>query len=136
MACDKGPPLYGEDMVTYKTLETYLAKVTKQFAFKEKEIAELRVKLDRAEKDLSAMHGQIITLQTLMNIEENPPIVEMPFASDEEIERLYEKRLDMFDGETEESFFEKRKESTYRREAEEIAAKVDEINKKCAEGAG
>ena len=115
-------------MTTHKTLEVYLERCKEA----QKEIDEL---LDSAKADVAiyerqqaVVHGQIMTLEQLMDYDNNLPIVEMPLVEEGEMEKAHDKRLDMFEGVTPGEFLEDRKEVVYKREAMDFVDTVDAIN--------
>lgn len=115
-------------MVTYETLKTYLEKVQAEMADTEENLAKAKALVARMEKKSYTLGGQIVTLQGLMNIEESPPVVEMPLVDEETMQENFDKRLDFFPGKDPEEFFEHRQEVSYKREADETLKKVHELN--------
>lgn len=115
-------------MTTHETLEVYLERCKDA----QKEIGEL---LDSARSDVTiyerqqaVVHGQIMTLEQLMDYDNNPPVVDMPLVEEDVMEKAHDKRLDMFDGVTPEEFLEDRKEVVYKREAMDFVDTIDAIN--------
>jgi hypothetical protein len=118
----------GYTMTTHETLEVYLERCKDA----QKEIGEL---LDSARSDVTiyerqqaVVHGQIMTLEQLMDYDNNPPVVDMPLVEEDVMEKAHDKRLDMFDGVTPEEFLEDRKEVVYKREAMDFVDTIDAIN--------
>jgi len=116
-------------MITYKTLEVYLERVEIALAAIEEGI----VRHERGLKDLKeqriAVAAQVETLQNLMDVEENPPIVELPMAGPESIEEHFDKRLETHDGSTADEVYQKRQDKVYHSEAMETVEVLDEANR-------
>jgi len=115
-------------MVTYETLKVWLAKC--QAGLKEVVAAQ-----DAAAKNVrdldrqrAAVEAQIYVLEQLMNIENNPPTVELPFAK-EKIQELYDERLADREAKRAKEIYEDRQERTYKREALDTAHQIDHVNR-------
>ena len=116
-------------MITYETLKTFLGKVKESQAEIEKMLAIASDSVEKLEKDHNVHQGQIITLEQLLDIENNPPTVEMNIIDEDTMSEEHENRLGFFEGGTPNGFFEERKDATYKREAVDTAHKIDELNK-------
>ena len=108
-----------------KRLEEYLEKCKNGQeeivdALKVAEDAVLHLKRQEA-----VVYGQIMALEQLKDA---PPITEIPIVDEKMIEEAYDKRLDMFDGVTQEEFLKERKEVVYKREAMDFVDAIDAIN--------
>jgi len=130
-------------MIPFKTLETFLEKCEKAYTDVQKAREDKLELIKQAEESRGLMRDQLIaidaqigTLKELMNIQDNPPLVEIPVASDEEIEELFDKRLDMFDGITAEKFYQDRQDNTYKKEAMKMVEDLDAINRQAGGNEG
>jgi len=126
-------------MITYKTLEVYLAKckdalerATAAHKKAQDDIAELEKHRDHIWDQMIAVQAQKELTLELMDIENNPPTIELPFAG-EAIEEMFEARLEGPDGLTPKEMHKDRQEMTYLREALEAIDDIDAIN---TEGVG
>jgi 2-keto-3-deoxy-L-rhamnonate aldolase RhmA len=115
-------------MVTYKTLEEWVNKCRKS-------LREVELAHRNAEEQLAllanqriAITAQIETLEQLMDIENNPPAVELPFASDK-LEELFTERLSGPEDLSAEEVYKDRQEHAYLKEAVSAAKDIDAINR-------
>jgi hypothetical protein len=114
-------------MVTYKTLEDYLEKSQKALQEVQEADEEARKARDHYRDQMIAIQSQIELTQQLMDVESNPPHVELPFAQDA-IQVLFDNRLEGPDGLTPEEVLKDRQEGVYLREALETVEQIDAIN--------
>jgi hypothetical protein len=121
-------------MVTYKTLEVYLAKCDVVLENLDVAMKELEISIAEQQEELSHHRDRAIAAKAqreltmeLMDIGNNPPVVELPFAEDK-IEELFDARLEGPDGLTEEEVKEDRQEMTYLREALQAVEDIDATN--------
>jgi phage shock protein A len=121
-------------MVTYKTLEVYLAKCETVLENLDVAMKELEISIAEQQEELSNHRDRAIAAKAqreltmeLMDIDNNPPIVELPFAEDK-IEEMFDARLEGPDGLTEEEVKEDRQEMTYLREALQAVEDIDATN--------
>ena len=116
-------------MITFATIEAYMGRVEVALNAVNASI----VRHEQGLKDLIeqkiALSAQSETLRQLANIEEAPPVVEIPFAGPENIEDKFEDRLNTFDGTTPEENFRNRQDNVYRGEALETVEVLDEANR-------
>ena len=115
-------------MVTYKTLEEWANKCRKSLVEVESAYRNTEEQLDRLANQRVAITAQIETLEQLMDIENNPPIVELPFANDE-IETMFENRLSGPEGLAPDEVHKDRQKHAYLKEAMSAAKDIDAINK-------
>ena len=115
-------------MVTYATLETYLNKC-------KAELEGVNTLLEATKKDLAlyenssiSIRAQIMTLEQLMDTENNKPIVELPYAEDE-IEKMFKARLDGPKELSPEEVHKDRQTNSYLREAMSAVKDIDAINR-------
>lgn len=123
-------------MSTHKTYEVYKARCKIVFKEKEDELEKARALVRQLELDLASINGQIITLETLMNVEENPPIVELPFSGERPIEEMYDTRLDGPMGANYETIRKGRQEGAYLTEAMDSVEYLDAANRKAEASEG
>jgi len=123
-------------MIPFKTLEAFLEKCEGAYEDVRKARDDKLESIKQLEKDRGLMRDQLIaisaqmdTLKELMNIQDNPPLVEIPMAPEEDIEELFDKRLDMFEGIGPDEFYKKRQENTYKKEAMRMVEDLDAINR-------
>ena len=116
-------------MITYETLKTYKEKCEAALGEVSDAIVEARESLEMLEKQQIAIEAQIETLNNLMNTEENPPIVELPFAGPDDIEKVFDKRLETYDGSPPEEIYGERQDNVYLKEAMEAVDKLDAANR-------
>jgi hypothetical protein len=115
-------------MIPYETLKVWLAKCQDGL---EKVITaqDVAVKTVRdLERQRATVEGQIYILEELMNIEDNPPTVELPYAK-ENIQEMYDQRLTDRAEERSRGIYEERQEKTYKREAMDTAHQIDHVNR-------
>lgn len=114
-------------MITYETLKTYKDKCKGALQEVVDAIAEAEKSLEMLGRQGIAITAQIETLETLMDREGSPPIVELPFVGPEDIEEMFDKRLDTHDGSSKEEAYQERQD-VYRIEAMESVEALDELN--------
>jgi len=114
-------------MIPYETLKTWLEKC--QAGLQEVITAQdAAVKSVRdLERQRATVEGQIYILEQLIDIENNPPTVELPFAK-EKIQEMYDQRLSDH-AEKREEVYQTRQENTYKREAMDTALQIDHVNR-------
>lgn len=114
-------------MVTYKTLE--VAKENVEAALEKVEEAKRKALEDwrHFDKQEAVIAGQLIVLNQLMDIENNPPTIEIPMA-EEKIEEMFERRLEGPPGVTEEELHRSRQD-VYLQEALDVVEQLDALNK-------
>ena len=114
-------------MIPYETLKEWLEKC--QTGLQEVIAAQdVAVKSVRdLERQRATVEGQIYILEQLIDIENNPPTVELPFAK-EKIQELYDQRLSDH-AEKREEIYQTRQEKTYKREAMDTALQIDHVNR-------
>jgi len=114
-------------MIPYETLKEWLEKC--QAGLQEVIAAQdVAVKSVRdLERQRATVEGQIYILEQLIDIENNPPTVELPFAK-EKIQELYDQRLSDH-AEKREEIYQTRQEKTYKREAMDTALQIDHVNR-------
>jgi len=114
-------------MIPHETLKVWLEKC--QVGLQEVITAQdAAVKSVRdLERQRANVEGQIYVLEELMNIEKNPPTVELPFAK-EKIQEMYDQRLSDH-AEKREEIYQSRQEKTYKREAMDTALQIDHVNR-------
>jgi hypothetical protein len=127
-------------MVPYKTLEEFekkchaaVEKIQGVYREKTEQVEFLKEDLRLMDLQLAAVRGQIETLQQLMDTENNPPISDIPYAGDN-IEELFDKRLDGPEGLSEEEVHEWRQEEVYKKESMDVVEMLDALNKETASG--
>lgn len=121
-------------MVTYKTLEVFLAKVFDAIEQVKKVYKDKSEHKELLEEDLRLMAEQLIaleaqkeTIQQLMDTENNPPMSELPFAGDD-IEELFDKRLEGPEGLSLEEVHKDRQEGVYLKESLDMIEQLDILN--------
>jgi len=121
-------------MVTYKTLEVYLEKCREGLGQINSKIAEVTQEIDSLAQYRTELReqaftvlGQINTLTELMDVESNPPIVEVPIAGDK-IEELHDKRLEGPEGLSRDEV-KKTRQDVYKFEAEQAVEQIDAANR-------
>ena len=114
-------------MVTYKTLEEWANKCRKALVEVELAHRNTEEQLGLLANQLIAVTTQIEMLEQLMDTENNPPTIELPFAGDG-IEELFDKRLDGPEDLSQEEVHKNRQEHAYLREAMDSAKDIDAIN--------
>ena len=114
-------------MIPYETLKTWLEEC--QAGLQEVITAQdAAVKSVRdLERQRATVEGQIYILEQLIDIENNPPTVELPFAK-EKIQEMYDQRLSDH-AEKREEVYQTRQENTYKREAMDTALQIDHVNR-------
>jgi hypothetical protein len=139
MACFVPPLFIGGYMITYVHLQDFLDKCRDALQQTQEEYQkrlEKRKHIDEdiriSEDQIIAIEAQILTIEQLMDVEANPPKSELPFAGDD-IEELFDKRLEGSDGATEEELLEQRQE-VYKAEALDQVEMIDALNKETASG--
>jgi hypothetical protein len=115
-------------MVTYETLNQFLGKVRAALDETQTQIRHTTGLLAELRKQEAVQQGEIFAIEELMNIERNPPVVEMPMVDEEQMKEQHDKRLDFFPGQDPEEFFANRQEGTYKREANETVDLANEFN--------
>ena len=120
-------------MVTYETLEEYRNKCAtflEELAAERDKGYEEIMAIEAQRKELLdqqlVVSGQIEALDQLMDIEKNPPIVELPMHGDN-VEEEFEKRLDGPEGMSEEEVKESRK-PVYLHEAVRAVEDISDAN--------
>jgi len=120
-------------MVTYKTLEDYLQKcktnmmdVQKKHKDQLEVIKEAEEQRDVLRNHLIAIQAQIETLQQLMDVEKNPPHIELPMAEDK-IEEMFDERLEGPEG-LSESDTRKARQDVYLKESLDAVEDIHAIN--------
>jgi hypothetical protein len=122
-------------MVTYKTLEDFMAKCKNAKEALELELESAKKHLRYIEDSHVSVQAQIDTLTQLMDVENNPSSVELPMAGDK-IEEVFEKRLGDPELPNEEEMRQMRQEGVYKSEALGIVDQIDEINSEDNNGEG
>lgn len=120
-------------MTFHDTLQTYKNKAEASLKQVIDSIDSTKEALEMLEKQGIAITAQLETIDELMNA---PPVVELPYAGEENIEELFEKRLDTHDGTAVEEVFEDRQENVYFKEAMDTVEKLDEHNREQADTEG
>lgn len=115
-------------MITYETLEAYKNRCEVALGQVADGLAEAHEAIKLLEKQQIAIQAQIETLNDLMDIKKNPPVVELPLAG-ERIEEVFERRLETHTGESDADVFGARQDTVYRTEAMEAVEKLDEANR-------
>ena len=115
-------------MVTYKTLEEWANKCRKALGEVELAHRSTEDQLGLLASQRTAITAQIEVLEQLMDVENNPPIVELPFANDQ-VEALFTERLSGPEDLSPEEVHKNRQEHAYLKEAMAAAKDIDAINK-------
>lgn len=115
-------------MITYETLKTYKDKCETALNQVADSLVATQESLEMLEKQQIAIEAQIETLDNLMDVEENPPIVELPFSGTENIEELFENRLVTHGDLAPEETYQNRQD-VYRKEAMETVEALDAANR-------
>ena len=111
--------------IPYKTLEVYHEKVTDALGQVEARIAECKQLLFELERQEIAINAQIETLEQLMN---EKPIVELPFAGEENIQERFENRFKLHEDLSPEEVYEKRQDTVYFNESMESVEALHAAN--------
>lgn len=114
-------------MVTYETLKTFKDKCDAALEEVAKSLDAARADVEMLNKQGVAISAQIDTLEQLMDVENNPPIVELPFVGDGDIEEAFSKRLETHEGKPEEEVY-KDRQVVYKGEALETVDALDVLN--------
>lgn len=114
-------------MITHETLKEWLENC--QASLQETITAQGAAVKSVRDLEVQRAHfeGQIYILEKQMDIENNPPTVELPFAK-EKIQELYDQRLSDH-AEKREEVYQGRQEKTYKREAMDTAHQIDHVNR-------
>lgn len=127
-------------MITYVQLEDFLTKCKTGLeqvnaAYKQtlEELAVIEQTKRMQEEQAIAIESQILTIEQLMDTENNPPKSELPFAG-EEIEELHDKRLDGRKDMTPKEAHQER-EDVYLMESLDTVEQIDELNETSKEAA-
>lgn len=113
-------------MTFYDTLEAYKNKCEAALAQVKASLGETRESLELLEKQQVIIEAQLMTLDNLM---EEPPVVEMPLVEPEDVEEMFDKRLETHDGSSDAEVYKARQDTVYRAEAMEAVEKLDELNR-------
>ena len=113
-------------MTFHDTLQAYKDKCESSLNQILESIDETKEALVMLEKQGIAVTAQLETLNDLMN---TPPVVELPLIEPDDIEEMFDKRMETHDGGTEEEVLRVRQDTVYREEAMESVDKLDEINR-------
>jgi len=116
-------------MTTYETLKTYKDKCEVALGQVVDGLVEAHESIKLLEKQQIAIQAQIETLDDLMNVEENPPIVEVPLVAPEDIEEMFDKRMETHDGSSPEGVYAARQDNVYRGEAMAAVEVLDAANR-------
>ena len=121
-------------MITFETLREWAKKcldakktVEEQYKQTQEVIDEKLAYKAQLEKHLIAVNAQIETLEQLMDIEKNPPAVDIPSAGPD-IDKVYADRLKGWDDREEMDMYRERQEKTYKKEAKDIAEQIHAVN--------
>ena len=114
-------------MVTYKTLEEWMSRCKKGLSGVDLAHRNTKDALDVLSNQRVAITAQIEMLEVLMDTVGNPPAVEVPFAGDE-IDTLFEERLNGPEDLSQEEVHKDRQENAYLTEAMASAKDIDAIN--------
>jgi hypothetical protein len=125
--------MLGGNMITLKTLEVYLEKckdALKQVTDARSEDFEKIRLLENHRKELHeqrlVVEGQIAVLEDLLTIKDSHH-VELPFAGDDNIEELHEKRLEGHMGMSSEEVKRFREDKAYKRESMSMVERINEL---------
>lgn len=115
-------------MIPYKTLEAFKARceegleqVKAQRKSQEEELATLK-------RQEAYIEGEIYAIEQLMSMPNQEKVVELPFAGDE-IEKLFEERLETYPGMTPGEVYKERRDVAYRKEAMDAVEMLDAVNR-------
>jgi len=121
-------------MVTWETLSDWMKKcldakntIVGQLKATEEELEKKEAYKRRLQDHMIAVNAQIETLEQLMDIEKNPPHVELP-AAGPDLEKSYADRLKGWDNRDEMDMYKERQEKTYRREAQDLVEQIHAVN--------
>jgi len=113
-------------MTFYDTLEAYKNKCEAALAQVKAGLVEARESLELFEKQQTIIEAQLLTLDDLMR---SPPIVEMPIVESDDVEEMFDKRLETHDGSPDAEVYKERQDTVYRAEAMDAVEKLDELNR-------